>query len=67
VVSRLAELAHREFDREGARLREGYQARARRHQQQASCLLGIRDQIFLASLYDVRLNGFEKIDFEIRS
>ena len=44
-----AVLAHREFDRERARRREGYQARVRRHLQQASCLPGIRDQIFLAS------------------
>lgn len=55
-----AALGHREFDRGRARRREDYRARVRRRLQQASYLLGTRDQIFLASLYDVRLNGLEK-------
>ena len=41
---------HQEFDREGAR-RKVRLARAQRRPQRASCLLGIRDQIFLASLF----------------
>ena len=58
--SRPAVLGHREFDRERARFRKVRLARAKRLLQQASCLLGIRDQIFLAWLYDVRLNGLRK-------
>lgn len=61
-----AALAHREFDRGRARRREGYRARARRRLQQASYLLGTWDQIFLASLYDVRLNGLEKDRFRTK-
>ena len=43
-----AELVHQGPDRARARRREGYQARGRLHLQQASCLPGNRDQIFLA-------------------
>jgi hypothetical protein len=48
--SRPAVSDQQEFDRERAR-RKVRLARARRRLQRASCLLGIRDQIFLASLF----------------
>ena len=57
VVPRLAVLARREFAREKVRRPKGSRAWAWHRVQQASCLLGIRDQIYLASLYDERLNG----------
>jgi hypothetical protein len=49
--SRLAVSVRREFDRETVRRRKVRLARARRRLQRASCLLGNRDQIFLALLF----------------